>query len=64
MTAPPAATTMALPLPPETMAGTTFSAVLTNTLRSGATPNGNQRMSLIMCWSHLASMWSTTCPLS
>eukprot|EP00965_Chrysotila_dentata_P023004 762240-Pleurochrysis_carterae.AAC.1 len=35
MTAPPAAMTMALPLPLVTMAGTPFSAVLTNTLGSG-----------------------------
>eukprot|EP00965_Chrysotila_dentata_P235469 6200774-Pleurochrysis_carterae.AAC.2 len=55
---------MALPLPLGTMSGTPFSAFLTTTLDSGGTPNGNQRMSLNMCWSHLKSMSSTTCPSS
>eukprot|EP00965_Chrysotila_dentata_P168237 5555761-Pleurochrysis_carterae.AAC.1 len=64
MTAPPAATTMALPLPLGTMGGTPFSAVLTTTLGSWVMPNGNQRMSLNMCWSHLESTCSTTCPSS
>eukprot|EP00965_Chrysotila_dentata_P259169 6213468-Pleurochrysis_carterae.AAC.2 len=50
MTAPPAATMMALPLPMGTMDGTPFLAVLTTTLGSGVTPNGNQRI--------------TTCPSS
>eukprot|EP00965_Chrysotila_dentata_P119088 3937137-Pleurochrysis_carterae.AAC.1 len=49
MTAPSAATTMALPLPLGMMADTPCSAVLTNTFGPGVTPNGNQRMSLNMC---------------
>eukprot|EP00965_Chrysotila_dentata_P124880 4128483-Pleurochrysis_carterae.AAC.11 len=46
--APPAATTMALPLPLGKKNGTTFETVLTTstTLNSGVTPNGNQRMPL------------------
>eukprot|EP00965_Chrysotila_dentata_P032975 1098595-Pleurochrysis_carterae.AAC.2 len=44
MTAPPAATTMALPLPLGTMGGTPCSAILTITLGLRVTPNGNQRM--------------------
>eukprot|EP00965_Chrysotila_dentata_P157392 5200003-Pleurochrysis_carterae.AAC.1 len=63
-TAPPAATTRALPLPLGTMGLTPFSAVMTITLGSRVTPNGNQRLSLSMCWSHLESIYSTTCPTS